>query len=507
MTDNKIVKKDRSLNQLSMMILLTIITQVFMFLKGSLVAAKFGVSTDLDAFNFANSIGSFAYSFIGSGISTILMPNLEDKEKEGSLNTFITVLYTGAFSILVLMIIFRRSLISILSGSSDSYFITISANIFIVTLISGFLSSFLGLVNGVLQYKGQFNRLKLVALLTSVLLFFSLLLGGEISIYYYAMATLITTIINVSINLFFLIKSDFKYSLNFNIKDKNFKNMIILFIPTVLGEGLYQISLIIDTLISSRLGSGQVSILNYSNTVIGMLNILFLGNITSFIYPRLIKTCKENKSQEDLCKYIILINAMMCMIVGLFFISGKEAVSILYERGHFRPQDTSIVYLCSLIYIISLPTNAIRDLVYKYFYINNDTYSTFRNSIMISVINIVVSLILSKYIGLYGIALGTVVASYLSLILISIKFKNKFDFKFNKSKFIIENLKIIGSTFVTCALLNLLKNYFIINNRFLSVVLYSIVFVVILAIILFVSRSSVTKGLPKQEMNGDKAIS
>lgn len=501
MTDNKIIKKDRALNQLSMMILLTIITQVFMFLKGSLVAAKFGVSIELDAFNVANSISSFAYSFIGSGISTILMPNLECKEKEGALNTFITVLYTVAFSILVLMIIFRRSLISILSGSTDSYFITVSANIFIVTLISGFLSSFLGLVNGVLQYKGQFNRLKLVTLLTSVLLFFSLLLGGKISIYYYAIVTLVVTIINVSVNLFFLIKSDFSYSLNFNIKDKNFRNMIILFIPTVLGEGLYQISLIIDTLISSRLGSGQVSILNYSNTVIGIINILFLGNITSFIYPRLIKTCKENKGQEDLCKYIILINAIMCTIVGLFFISGKEAVSILYERGNFRPQDTIIVYLCSLIYIISLPTNAIRDLLYKYFYINNDTYSTFRNSIIISVINIVVSLILSKYIGLYGIALGTVVASYLSLIFISIKFKTKFGFKFNRSDFIIENLKIVGSTFVTSALLNIVKKYFIINNIFLNVVLYSVVFVLILSIILFVLKSPVTKGLNQTEIN------
>ena len=83
------------------MILLTIVTQVFMLLKGSLIAAKFGINTDLDAFNFANSIAGFAYSFIGSGISTILMPNLSDDNNKRSINTFISVLYTSAFLILI----------------------------------------------------------------------------------------------------------------------------------------------------------------------------------------------------------------------------------------------------------------------------------------------------------------------------------------------------------------------------------------------------------------------
>lgn len=497
MVDIKRISKDKSLNQLSIMILLTIMTQVFMLLKGSLVASKFGVNTDLDAFNLVNSIGAFAYSFIGAGISTVLMPNLIDENNKKSINTFITVLYTGAFLILIFMIIFRKSLISILSGSSDNYFITVASNIFIVTLISGFLSSLLGLVNGVLQYKGKFNRLKVATLFTSVLLFLILLLGGDITIYYYAIATLITTVINVTINLYFLHESDFKYSINWGIKDSKFKEMIKLFIPTVLGEGLYRISLIIDTLISARLGSGQVSILNYSNTVIGMINILFLGNITSFIYPRLINSSRNNQFQDNLFKYITLINAMMCIIVALFFILGRESISILYERGNFNSENTSIVYLCSLIYILSLPTNAIRDLIYKYFYINNDTYSTFRNSILISVLNIVISIILSNYIGLYGIVWGTVITSYLSLMFITIKFRNKFGFNFDKVKFITENIKIIVDLFITIGIVMIIKKYVIINNVVLSIVLYSMISTILFLLILIIFKSSILKLLKR----------
>lgn len=493
MIEIKKICKNKSFNQLSVMILLTIVTQVFMLLKGSLIAAKFGISTDLDAFNFANSIAGFAYSFIGSGISTILMPNLSDDNNKRSINTFISVLYTSAFLILIFMIIFRKSLISILSGSSNSYFVALTSNILIITLVVGFLNSFLGLVNGVLQYKGQFNRLKVVTLFTSILLFFILLFGKDVNIYYYVISILITTIINIIINLYFLISSGFKYSISFKVREKRFKEMIKLFIPTVLGEGLYRISLVIDTLISSRLGSGQVSILNYSNTVISMINILLLGNITSFIYPRLINTSRNNKSQDSLFKYITLINFIMCLIVVLFFISGKESIIILYQRGNFNSENTKIVYFCSLIYILSLPVNAIRDLMYKYFYINDDTYTIFKNSIVISILNILISIVLSNYIGLYGIVLGTVVTSYLSLIFISIKFKNKFRLKVNSKHYFYENIKIILNVFVSVSIVNVIKRYLIINNVLLSIIVYSIVSLIVFLSILKVFKSKILK--------------
>ena len=475
MVDIKRISKNKSLNQLSIMILLTIMTQVFMLLKGSLVASKFGINTDLDAFNFASSIGSFAYSFIGSGISTVLMPNLADDNNRRSLNIFITVLYTGAFLLLIFMVVFRKSLITILSGSSDSYFITVASNIFIITLIAGFLNSFLGLVNGVLQYKGQFNRLKVATLFTSVLLFLILLFGGEISIYYYAIAILITTIINVTMNLYFLASSKFEYSINFDIRDNKFKEMVKLFIPTIIGEGIYRISIIIDTLISARLGSGQVSILNYSNTVIGMVNILFLGNITSFIYPRLINSSRNNQSQESLFNYIIFINAIMFLIVCLFFCLGKEAIGILYERGNFTEQNTNIVYICSSIYILSLPANGARDLIYKYFYINNNTKIPFYNSIIISILNISISVILSNYIGFYGIALGTVITSYISIIIIIFKFKNLFGFNYDKKEFLKENFKIVLVTLLSIIIFKVISNVIFSNNIMIQLVVNSVI--------------------------------
>lgn len=485
--------KRNSVSQLSVMILLTIITQLFILMKNSIVASKFGISTELDAFNFANSTGSFVYSFIGAGISTILMPNLADESKKKSTNIFITIIYIIAFLILLIMFIFKKGVITILSGSNDNYFITVCSNIFIATLIAGFLSSFVGLVSGVLEYKGQFNRLRLVTLFTSVLLLILLLIETNMSIYYYAVVVLVTAIINLIINLYFLSKSGFQYKIEFDLKDKHFKLMMKLFGPVVLSQGVYQLSLIIDTMIASRLGVGRVSILTYANTVIGMVNVLVLSNITAFMYPKLIRGSKANTGQESLSNFILFMNSLMCLFVILFLAVGKEGISLLYERGNFTPENTKVVYICAFIYILSLPTNAIRDLIYKYFYINNDTLSPFNNSLLISVLNISISIILSTYIGLYGVVLGTVIASYLSLVFITIRFKKKFGIKFEKMGFVKENLKIIFTTLLSVLIFSLLQNMFIISNVFIHIIVYGLLLTGFYVALLLASKSKVLK--------------
>ena len=67
--------------------------------------------------------------------------------------------------------------------------------------------------------------------------------------------------------------------------------------------------------------------------------------------------------------------------------------------------------MCTLIYVRGLPINAFRDLIYRYFYAKGDTLTPFRNSLLISFLNIVISIILARFIGIYGIVLGTVITS------------------------------------------------------------------------------------------------
>jgi putative peptidoglycan lipid II flippase len=484
---------NKAVNQLSSMVLVTIITQVFILIKNSLVAANFGVSAELDAFNFTNTTSSFIYSFIGAGIFTILIPYLREKNNKQSIDIFITVIYTIGFLLLILMLIFREQIVIGLSGINGSKFLSVASKIFIFTLFTGFLNSLIELASGVLAYNGQFNRQKLSVLFTTILLVTMLWLGTDVSIYYYATIVLITTILNVTIHLFFLKKSGFKYNLDYDINNTGFKEMGKLFLPVILSTGVYQISLLVDTMIAARLDIGSISILTYANGIISMINMLLLGNLTTYFYPKLVKHDTETSRQKSLTEYILFLNAILCLNVTLFFMVGEEGISILYERGSFTDENTNLVFMCALIYAISLPVNGIRDLIYKYFYIKKDTYSPLKNSIVISILNLTISLLLSNLIGLYGIVLGTVIASYLSLFLISLKFKKKFPITFNKKYFIIENSKVVIVTLLTILILITIKGQFTIENTFLGILVYSPLTLVFFVALLFIFKSKVFK--------------
>lgn len=474
------------------MVILTIIIQFFTLIKGAIIASYFGVSLELDAFNLANRISTFVYSFIGAGVSTVIIPYLKDKVNKKGINIFISVIYSVGCILLVLMILFREEIIIFSGGTSNNYFITIASNILIFTALTGLINAIVQLVKGILEFNDKFNIQKLIILFSNIVLVVMLLFGNN-NIYYYAFVVLFAAVLSLVFHVAFIRNTQFSFSLNYDFKNQNFKEMMVLFFPIMLSTSVYQISLLIDTLIAARLPVGSISILNYANTVISMINLLLLGNITSFVYPKLVKKSSHEEQQTGLVNYILLVNVLMCLLILLFYSSGKEGVSILFERGSFTSNDTYVVFIVALILAISLPTNAIRDLLYRYFYMNKDTFTPFTNSIIISVLNIIISLILSSLIGLYGVAIGTVLASFLSLFFISIRFGKKFEIIFNKKSFFVENGKIVLITIVSVVVLKLIKSIIIIDNTLIALLVYSILAVALFAFLLFVSKSKVFK--------------
>lgn len=482
----------RAFMQLALMMFLTIFTQIIMLLKTSVIASSFGVSIEMDAFNFANNIGSFIYSFIGAGVTTILIPNLVNKNKRESINIFISVLYSFAFIVLIIVNVFRGVLVRALSSGNEQ-FILITCNIMFVTLITQYINSFTGATNAIFQCSGKFNFPKFITLVTSSMLVLLVVITPNITIYKYVNIVLITTIINVIIQIYLAIKGGYFYKYKVDFKDVEFRKMIRIFVPTVLSTGLYQVSLLIDSIISANLGQGEISKLSYSNTIMTLINAVILSNIMTYFYPKIAKNINKQNGQKKMFDLSILINSIMILVVVGFVTVGRESIVILYERGKFTSEITSIVYKCTLIYMIGLPTNAFRDLIYRYFYAKQDTLTPFKNSLIISFINIAISIILAKFIGIYGIILGTVITSYLSLIMILFRFSKKFKVQYSKMCLIIENSKLIFSAILTILIIGVFKEIIPQLNSIISLFLYGLCTIFIYGVSIYLLKSKVFK--------------
>ncbi|CUO46100.1 lipid II flippase MurJ [Clostridium disporicum] len=482
----------KAAKQLIIMIVLTILTQVVTILKTSTVASQFGATIQMDAFNFSTSIGTFIFSFIGAGVTTVLIPNLVKKDKKDSINIFISTLYTIAFLVLLIVYFFRRSIIGVLSSQNDE-FILIASNIMLVTLLTQFITSFSGATNAIFQCKGKFNFPKLITLFTTIILIGLIVFMPNLTIYKYAAYIFVTSVLNIIIQIYLVKKNGYKFNYRIDFSDKEFKNMFRTFLPTVLSTGLYQFSLVTDTVISSNLGEGSTSILGYSNSLMTMVNSVILTNLMTYFYPKIAKSIGREDSQERVFDLMILLNGIMCLFLVGFIVVGKSGIILLYERGKFTPTITEMVYIGTLIYMIGIPVNAMRDLVYRYFYANGDTLTPFKNSIVISISNIIISIILSKIFGIYGIIIGTVITSFISFIMILFRFNKKFGFKCNKRKLIIENIKIVLVSITVIVTIKFLITMLPSMTLIIEILLVGIITTLLYTTMLVVFRSKIYK--------------
>ncbi|WP_129706822.1 murein biosynthesis integral membrane protein MurJ [Priestia megaterium] len=476
--------KDKESRNLLFVMIITICMQLFSLIRNSLAASFFGVSMEMDAYNISFNVATFLFSFLGTAVTTILIPNIARKEIfSNEVRSFITYLFLASIIISVLGFTFSKELLLLVSGNKDEEFIRLSSSLLAILLLGSIFTFALGVNSAIFQIRKRFIMLKVTQLISYVYIVIAMILVVKGNIYYYAFIITTATIINFLIQIYYLKKENISFTFNFAVKDKEFIIMVKNLFPVFFSTGLYQFSLMIDTSLASRLGNGQVSVLSYSNQVVAMFNTLILANIILFIYPKLAIQIKENLDQakEKLADYIILVSFIMVLFVLAFIVAGKEGVSLLYERGAFSRNSTDIVYYATLIFIVVLPINGIRDLFYKFFYADNDTYTPFKNSVIISIINVILSVLFSHFMGLYGIILGTTLSSIISLSMITRRFKMKYKGIFSAS-LKKEILKLFFSFVCTLIVATVILQ----GLRYLSEILFLIIAVLIVSLIFII---------------------
>lgn len=426
------LKKLKTQNYISsmsfiLMIFITTITQVLTLLKSSMVAGYFGTSVDIDAYNFANSIVTFLFGFIASGISTVIIPAYIKKGDRRYVDTFITILYGIIAFLIILVIVFRVQIIGVFSNR-DEMFVNITCNVLVVLLIANYLLALSDITVAYFQCEGKYNTPKIIAMIAQIIVIGALILVKNISIYQYTVIIAVGLVVNVFLDLSFAIKEGWRYKPAFLIKAKQTLNLFKLFLPIVFSTGVFKLSLMVDSAIAARLDVGKITILSYSSQIVNLVNTVLIGNLITYCYPKIVKRVIEGDNADMFWEQVGFFHMIVCLVITGFFVVGYEGISVLFQRGSFSTGATKAVFLGSVIYIIGQQTNVVRDLIYRYFYAKGDTKIAAYNSVFVSIVNIIVSVILVRFIGFYGIIWGTVLASTVSLIIILIKFKKCFGF-------------------------------------------------------------------------------
>lgn len=468
----KLLKQHKDSLSLISMIIITGITQILTLMKSSLVAGIFGTGVEIDAYNLANSIVSFFFGFIAAGISTVVIPNYVRNTNRRSVDSFITVLYGLIALVVCILIAFRYRIIGLFSNREE-LFINICCNSLVVLLLANYLLAISDVTVAYFQCEGKYNLPKIVSLVSQLIVVIVLILMPNISIKQYTITIAFGLVVNFALDTVCAIKEGWRIrpSLSFSPETKK---LFSLFLPIVFSTGIYKLSLMVDSTIAARMETGEITVLSYASQISNMVNTLLIGNLLTYYYPKIVKEIENRNGQKLFWKNTVLFHSIVCLVISVFSTVGYDAVALLFEHGTFTEEATRLVFIGALIYIIGQQTEVVRDLIYRYFYANGITNVTAKNGVVVSAVNIFASVSLVYLIGFFGIFLGTIISSFISLAIMFLKFKKYFGYVMPFKMIIAPILKNNMVTIITVLLVIYFKNIIIIKSLILKIITFGL---------------------------------
>ncbi|MBN2752488.1 MAG: murein biosynthesis integral membrane protein MurJ [Rhodospirillaceae bacterium] len=188
-------------------------------------------------------------------------------------------------------------------------------------------------------------------------------------------------------------------------------------VPGVVGMGVYQINLLVDTVIASLVSEGAVSWLYYADRVnqlpLGVVGIA-IGTALLPMLSRQIKSGRDDvahHTQNRGMEFALLLTVPAAAALACL---AAPIVMTLFERGAFTVEDTTATSLALMAFAFGLPAHVLVKVLVPGFFAREDTTTPVRIAVVCLASNLVLNVILMRPLGHVGIAVATAVSAWLN---------------------------------------------------------------------------------------------
>ena len=433
----------------------TLISRIFGYIRDILMAAYLGLHADAFAvaFRLPNTFrslfaeGAFSSAFVPMFSSKLATENKSEALKFASqvfsLLMLILAIFTG------MMLLFMPQIVSLLAPGfakePSKMMLTITLSYFTMPYL--FFIALASLYAGVLN---SFSKFAIAAALPIVLnlvmilaiIFITPLVSNPSYALSYGVFIAGVTQFLVMIYAAHLVSLQIRLTkivINDDIK-LMFKNMI----PTIIGSGVVQINISIDTIIASYF-DGAASIIYYADR----LNQFPLAIIGTALGTVLLPTLSKQVREKNLTQAMNTQNK--ALEVALFFalpcafalaVISDTLVSFLFERGQFTGEDSYKVSNALTALAFGLPAFVMVKIFTPRYFAEYDTSTPVRISFFCIAINIILCLSLVQFISYLGIMVATSISAWLNVSLLYY-FQHKRGMFLIDKKLRIQTIKII----------------------------------------------------------------
>lgn len=451
------IKKDTAVKTVSVMFLLTFSAKILGQFREILAANAYGTGDIANAYQAASQIPLLFFEIsLGAAISSTFIPvfneimQLEGRDKAFRFSSnFVWIVCAIAACFSVLGILFSEQIIGIVAPGLNENATLMAVNILRIMLPIMIFTAASYAFAGILQSLDEFNTPAAMSLVSNLLVIvYFLLLNRYLGVYGLAIFVLLGWALQLVILIPALKKKQYRLSFVFNPKDSGILKTAKLALPVFISVWVQPINSLINTNLASYLEGGQaVSALSYANKLYVIISSVFTLVLTNYIFPKMsrLHTAGDMEGVAEVLKSSLRVVILIILpIMILFMTLATPIIRLIYERGAFDETSTRLTAAALLFYSAGMLALGLMEVFNKTFYAMQKSKIPMRVSMIGIALNIILSIVLSKVMGLGGIALASSVAIVSMASLLGFQMRKYVPRLFDRA-FLINALKVLIS--------------------------------------------------------------
>jgi putative peptidoglycan lipid II flippase len=280
--------------------------------------------------------------------------------------------------------------------------------------------SLAALISGVLNSAGRFVAAAAAPVLLNICFILALFaaqwLGWDIGLTL-AWSAPVAGIAQLALLWIAALRAGFKMLPRWPKMTPELKRLAMIAAPAALAGGVVQVNLLVGRQIASYF-EGANAWLYYADRLyqlpLGVVGVA-IGIVLLPDLSRRLRIGDEAGGQEafNRAAELSLLLTIPCTVA--LIVIPSAIVSVLFERGAFMASDTQATALATAIYGLGLPAFVLQKLYQPVFFAREDTRSPFNFALVALVINALVAIGLSRYVGFTASAIGATCAGWAML--------------------------------------------------------------------------------------------
>ncbi len=214
-------------------------------------------------------------------------------------------------------------------------------------------------------------------------------------------------------------RAGYRYRPMLNLRDPGLREILRLMGPGTLGLAAVQINLLVNTVLATGEGTGAVSWLSYAFRLMYLPIGLFGVSIATAVLPALSQ--QAARGAPDAMRQTVSSALRLTLMLNVPATIGLVAlatpiVALIFERGSFTAADTAATAAALACYAPGLLGYSAVKIVVPSFYALGDSRTPALISVGSVALNVALNLLLVRFLGYRGLALGTAIAAVVNAV-------------------------------------------------------------------------------------------